>query len=42
MDRRGEGVRAILDRSEDLSGKRPVYELFDDAELRLTIYATGE
>ena len=41
MDRRGEGVRAILDRSEDLSGKRPVYELFDDAELRLTIYAAG-
>ncbi len=42
MDRRGEGMRAILDRSKDLSGKRPVYELFDDAELRLTIYATGE
>ena len=42
MDRRGEGVRAILDRSEELSGKRPVYELFDDAELRLTIYASGE
>lgn len=42
MDRRGEGVRAVLDRSEDLSGKRPVYELFDDAELRLTIYAAGE
>ena len=41
MDRRGEGVRAILDRSEELSGKRPVYELFDDAELRLTIYASG-
>ena len=42
MDRRGEGVRAILDRSEELSGKRPVYELFDDAELRLTIYASGQ
>ena len=41
MDRRGEGVRAILDRSEELSGKRPVYELFDHAELRLTIYASG-
>ena len=39
MDRRGEGVATILDRSEQLSGKRPVYELFDDAELRLTIYA---
>ena len=41
MDRRGEGVAAILDRSERLSGKRPVYDLFDDAELRLTIYAAG-
>ena len=41
MDRRGEGVATILDRSEQLSGKRPVYELFDDAELRLTIYAAA-
>ena len=41
MDRRGEGVRAILDRSEQLSGKRPVYELFNHAELRLTIYAAN-
>ena len=41
MDRRGEGVATILDRSERLSGKRPVYELFGDAELRLTIYAAG-
>ena len=41
MDRRGEGVAIILDRSERLSGKRPVYELFNDAELRLTIYAAG-
>jgi ATP-dependent DNA helicase RecG len=39
MDRRGEGVRIILQRSEKLSGRRPLYELFDDAELRLTIYA---
>ena len=39
MDRRGEGVATILDRSEQLSGKRPVYEMFDNAELRLTIYA---
>ncbi len=38
MDRRGEGVPAILARSAKLSGKRPVYELFGD-ELRLTIYA---
>ena len=41
MDRRGDGVATILDRSERLSGKRPVYDLFDDAELRLTIYAAG-
>ena len=41
MDRRGEGVAIILDRSERLSGKRPVYKLFNDAELRLTIYAAG-
>ena len=41
MDRRGEGVAIILDRSERLPGKRPVYRLFNDAELRLTIYAAG-
>ena len=38
MDRRGDGVRVILENSEKLSGKRPVYETFGD-ELRLTIYA---
>ena len=43
MDRRGEGVAAILDRSTRISGKEPEYRLFDDAELLLTIYAaTGE
>lgn len=41
MDRRGEGVGRIFERSEELSGRRPVYELFDDAELRLTIFAAG-
>ncbi len=41
MDRRGEGVGAIFERSEELSGRQPVYELFDDAELRLTIFAAG-
>ncbi len=40
MDRRGEGVPIILERSEQLSGRTPLYELFDDAELRLTIYAS--
>ena len=41
MDRCGEGVAIILGRSERLSGKRPVYRLFNDAELRLMIYAAG-
>ncbi len=38
MDRRGEGVSLILSRSEALSGRRPVYEMLDRSELRLTIY----
>jgi predicted HTH transcriptional regulator len=38
MDRRGEGVAIILERSERLSGRRPVYELPDESELRLTIF----
>lgn len=47
MDKRGEGVAIILERSEQLSGRRPVYHVVDDAELQLTIYAadpaaTGE
>ena len=40
MDRRGEGVPAILSRSRRLSGKQPVYELFGE-ELRLTIFAAS-
>lgn len=39
MDRRGEGVAIILERSERLSGRRPAYELLDESELRLTIFA---
>ena len=39
MDKRGEGVSIILARSEQLSGKLPVYRLNDDSELALTIYA---
>ncbi len=39
MDRRGEGVPIILTESERLSGKRPVYNLIDDTELLLTIFA---
>lgn len=39
MDRRGEGVPLILDRSETISGRRPLYQTVDGAELLLTIYA---
>ena len=38
LERRGEGVGIILNESETLSGKTPVYEVFDE-ELRLTIFA---
>lgn len=41
MDRRGEGVRIIMEKSEALSGQRPEYRLLDDQELLLTIYAAG-
>lgn len=39
LERRGEGVGIILNESEKLSGKTPLYELFDE-ELRLTIFAS--
>lgn len=39
MDKRGEGVSVLLAQSEALSGKRPVYELIEDVELKLTLYA---
>lgn len=39
MDRRGEGVSIILQRSEKLSGKRPEYRMIDDSELQLIIFA---
>ncbi len=38
LERRGEGVGIILNESEQLSGKIPVYELFNE-ELCLTIFA---
>ena len=41
MDRRGEGVPVILDRSEQLSGRKPEYRLVGDSELLLTIYAAN-
>lgn len=39
MDRRGFGVEMILRESENLSGKRPLYEVIGDLELCLTLYA---
>ena len=39
MEKRGDGVPIILDESEKLSGKKPVYKLIDDSELLLTIYS---
>ncbi|TVR16578.1 MAG: transcriptional regulator [Planctomycetota bacterium] len=42
MDKRGEGVPLILDRSESLSGQRPSYRLIDESELLLTISAAME
>lgn len=39
MDKRGEGVPIIITESEKLSGKKPLYTLIDNAELKLTIFA---
>lgn len=39
MESRGEGVPIIFRESKDLGALPPVYELFDDSELRLTIFA---
>ena len=39
MDKRGEGVPAILSRTADLAGEVPVYRLLGDSELLLTIPA---
>ena len=41
MDWRGKRVPVVLDRSERLSGRCPVYELPDESELKLTIFAAG-
>jgi predicted HTH transcriptional regulator len=41
MDKRGEGVRIIMENSERLSGRRPVYRLIDESELLLTLFAAG-
>ena len=39
MDQRGEGVGVIMERSTKISEREPVYEMLDESELRLTIYA---
>ena len=42
IERRGEGVPKIIQRSVELSGKMPEYSLIDDNELLLTIYAASK
>lgn len=39
MDRRGEGIPIIEDRSLALSGKLPEFRMIDDSELLVTLYA---
>lgn len=39
MEKRGDGVPIILNESEKLAGKRPIYQLIDNSELLLTIYS---
>ncbi|MCP4698288.1 MAG: transcriptional regulator [Gammaproteobacteria bacterium] len=41
IERRGEGVPTIIAASESLSMRRPRYELHDNMELKLTIYAAS-
>ncbi len=40
MEIRGDGVPIIKDESRELSGRFPEYEMIDDNELRLTIWAS--
>jgi predicted HTH transcriptional regulator len=41
MDKRGEGVPIILKEGLKLSGREPVFEVIDDSEVRLTVYANN-
>lgn len=41
MEKRGDGVPIILRESEELSGKKPIYRLIDDAEVLLTIFSAS-
>jgi len=42
IERRGEGVPTILNASERLSTRRPLYEQTDNTELKLTVYAASK
>ena len=42
MDKRGEGVPIILERSTRLSGRTPVFRMIDDSELLLLLFAASE
>ena len=42
IERRGEGVPKIINRSHELSGVEPTYRMVDDSELLLTIYAASK
>lgn len=42
IERRGEGVPKIINRSKELSGKEPEYKIIDDAKLLLTIFAASK
>jgi predicted HTH transcriptional regulator len=42
MERRGEGVPIIFAESEKLSGRLPVYQIIDETELLLTIFAAAK
>jgi predicted HTH transcriptional regulator len=41
MEKRGDGVPIIIEECRKLSGRDPRYQLIDDAELLLTMYAPG-
>jgi ATP-dependent DNA helicase RecG len=42
MEARGEGVPIILREARKLGAPKPLYELFDDLELKLTIFAQAD
>lgn len=41
LEKRGEGVPLLMQRSTELSGRQPQYELLGEAALKLTIYAAS-